>query len=65
MSAPDTNLNKQTRRHRGPLIGMAIVVVFAIGYGAYYLGNLAADGNNPDNPDVIIDGRTGEAEKIE
>ncbi|MAQ84898.1 MAG: hypothetical protein CMH12_16860 [Maritimibacter sp.] len=65
MSAPDTNIEKQTRWHRGPLIGMAVVVVFALGYGAYYLGNLAEEGNNPDNPDVIIDGRTGEAEEVQ
>lgn len=31
MTPPDTNLQKEKRRHRGPLIGMAIVVVFAAG----------------------------------
>lgn len=29
MSAPDTNVNKQTRRHRGPLIGIAAAILFA------------------------------------
>ncbi|SEW19403.1 hypothetical protein SAMN04488515_1521 [Cognatiyoonia koreensis] len=29
MSAPDTNVNKQTRRHRGPIIGIALVLAFA------------------------------------
>lgn len=29
MSAPDTNLKKQRRRHRGPLIGMAVAVTVA------------------------------------
>jgi hypothetical protein len=28
MSAPQTNIEKQRRRHRGPLIGMALVVLF-------------------------------------
>lgn len=29
MSAPDTNMKKQERRHKGPLIGMAGVLIFA------------------------------------
>lgn len=27
MSSPDTNIVKQTRRHRGPLIGMVICMI--------------------------------------
>ncbi|TNC73839.1 hypothetical protein [Rubellimicrobium roseum] len=30
MSAPKTNIDKQTRRHRGPLQGMFAVVLFAL-----------------------------------
>jgi len=30
MSAPDTNIEKQKRRHWAPLVGSAIVVVFGI-----------------------------------
>jgi hypothetical protein len=30
MSAPQTNIEKQRRRHRGPLIGMALVVLFGV-----------------------------------
>ncbi|EYD77148.1 hypothetical protein Rumeso_01260 [Rubellimicrobium mesophilum DSM 19309] len=30
MSAPNTNLDKQTRQHRGPLRGMFAVVLFAL-----------------------------------
>lgn len=29
MSAPDTNLNKQAKRHRGPLLGIIAAVVVA------------------------------------
>lgn len=29
MSSPDTNLEKQQKRHKGPLIGIAVVLVFA------------------------------------
>lgn len=30
MSAPNTNIEKQERRHRGPLTGMWIAVAFAV-----------------------------------
>ena len=30
MSAPQTNIDKQARRHRGPLTGMFAVVLFAL-----------------------------------
>ncbi|WP_208352444.1 hypothetical protein [Pseudaestuariivita rosea] len=30
MSAPDTNVEKQRENHRPPLIGIALVVVFAL-----------------------------------
>lgn len=29
MSAPETNIDKQVRRHRGPLYGMVFVAVLA------------------------------------
>ena len=31
MSAPQTNIEKQKRWHRGPLIGMALVATFGVG----------------------------------
>lgn len=31
MTAPDTNLKKQAKRHRGPLIGIIVVVLLAGG----------------------------------
>lgn len=30
MSAPETNVEKQTRRHKGPLLGIAVSIVLAI-----------------------------------
>lgn len=30
MAPPDTNLEKQERRHKGPLIGISVVILFAI-----------------------------------
>lgn len=35
MSAPDTNTEKQARRHRGPLIGILVAVIVA-GFAAVY-----------------------------
>ena len=30
MSAPETKLKEQEKRHRGPLIGLRVVVIFAL-----------------------------------
>ncbi|QGX99019.1 hypothetical protein EI983_12365 [Roseovarius faecimaris] len=30
MSAPDTNVEKQTKRHKGPLTGMPAAIVLAV-----------------------------------
>ena len=30
MAPPDTNLEKQERRHKGPLIGITLVLIFAV-----------------------------------
>lgn len=47
MSAPRTNVEKQERRHKGPLGGMVAVVVFAgillVALGVW----IAYDGNDP------------------
>ena len=49
MSAPQTNLDKQGRRHRGPLVGMAIVVVFAVGLMFIWLMDESSGGQTPDD----------------
>ncbi|NSX53620.1 hypothetical protein [Parasulfitobacter algicola] len=38
MSAPNTNIEKQEKRHSGSLIGIAVVVVFALILLAALLG---------------------------
>jgi hypothetical protein len=30
MSAPETNVEKQARRHKGPLVGIAVAIVAAL-----------------------------------
>ncbi len=56
MSAPDTNIDTQTKRHRPSLVGIAAVVFFA---GALLLGLLmwlSANGNTPEDtgPQVAV-----------
>lgn len=48
MSAPDTKLATQKRRHRGPLIGITIGLLFGAAMMAYWAAN----------PDVPNDGAT-------
>lgn len=60
MSAPQTNIEKQQRRHRGPLIGM-VVVVIAVGIGfIWWLGYEATESDPVQGSQTQIDGRTGE-----
>ena len=47
MSAPSTNIEKQSKRHRPAIWGMIAVAIFAGVLFLAYLANLAADGNEP------------------
>jgi hypothetical protein len=56
MSAPKTNIETQKRRHIGPLIGMALVVIFGGGIILWWQLEEAAQGDSPgsdisDSPD--------------
>ncbi|MBS0123576.1 hypothetical protein [Thetidibacter halocola] len=53
MSAPDTNLDKQTRRHRPALAGIALAVAVAGLMLAGYLIILAERGNTPGEEPAI------------
>ncbi|MDR7125053.1 hypothetical protein [Pseudotabrizicola sp. 4114] len=60
MSAPQTNIEKQKRRHRGPLIGM-IVVVLAVGLGyLWWVGYEVAESDPAQGSQTQIDSRTGD-----
>lgn len=52
MSAPDINLEKQRRRHRGPLIGMVLAVLFGLGLMFFWLTGEVSDSaqNQPADP---------------
>lgn len=43
MSAPQTNIPKQTRRHAPSLIAMALVVLFAIGLLGWWMFAATSD----------------------
>ena len=62
MSAPKTDLDKQEKRHRGPLRGMAVVVAFALVLLVVLITWISANGNEPEGADTQIDGRTGAEE---
>lgn len=55
MSAPDTTLDKQKRRHRGPLIGMALAGAFGLMLILYWLFEEAATTDAaPDVPSNVL-----------
>ncbi|TNF20760.1 MAG: hypothetical protein EP318_09705 [Rhodobacteraceae bacterium] len=59
MSAPDTNLEKQKRRHKGPLagikLGLAVVALLFAGFLVWTF----AQSDGPEGAETQIDGRTG------
>lgn len=60
MSAPNTNLTKERRRHWAPLLGMALAVLFGVGIILFWIADDTADAPGPDGAATQIDGRTGE-----
>jgi hypothetical protein len=49
MSAPETNVEKQTRRHKGPLIGIAVAIAFVL--GVVVALSMSTSGEEVDLPD--------------
>ncbi|MBV0914055.1 hypothetical protein [Anianabacter salinae] len=60
MSAPKTDIEKQERRHKGPLVGIAVAVSVALLLLLALTAYVVMTGNEPDGADTLIDGRTGE-----
>ncbi|MDF1873055.1 hypothetical protein [Vannielia sp.] len=58
MSAPETNIEKQSKRHGGPLLGMAVGVGFALILLVGWLTWAAYNGDTPGDPEAV--GPTGE-----
>ena len=53
MSAPNTNIEKQARHHRGPLIGMAVAVLFGVLMIVYWLFEESAQSDPPASQDAV------------
>ena len=60
MTPPDVNLKKQSKRHKGPLIGIIIAVSVAFIALLWMLSsNVTADPETADNPPAAIEGSVG------
>ncbi len=65
MSAPDTNVEEQKKKHKTALLGIRGVMGFA---GVLLLGLilwLAYQGQEPREAETMIDGRTGDEVQVE
>lgn len=62
MSQPEPDLERQKRRHAGPLIGITAVLIFVAIILTWWFGTEAVDGNAPVGAETQIDGRTGAEE---
>lgn len=62
MSQPEPDLERQKRRHAGPLIGIAAVLIFVAVILTWMFGETATEGQPPAGAETQIDGRTGEEE---
>ena len=60
MSAPNTDLEKQEKNHRGPMRGMAVVVGFALLLLVGLMIWTSSNRTPVEGADTQIDGRTGE-----
>ena len=65
MSAPETNIDKQTRRHRGPLRGMLAVVLFALVMLAILAFWAFGRGGTPQGAETQVQTGTGVIEEVE
>ncbi len=57
MSAPDTGIETQKRRHRGPLIGMAVAVIVGVSFMTFWLFGEVATADDPQINDAQVEGQ--------
>jgi hypothetical protein len=58
MSAPQTNLERQKRRHAGPILGSVLVVCFALGLFFAYTTFIVSEGQTPEASAPVADQST-------
>lgn len=60
MSHSENNIDRQVRRHKGPLIGFVAIGIFVAGLLVWWLGSEFSESDGPEGAPVQIDGRTGD-----
>lgn len=60
MSAPDANLDKQKKNHRGPLVGITIGLVFVAILLVLLIVFVFSSGTDREGDGLVVDGRTGD-----
>lgn len=61
MSAANTNLETQKRRHKGPLVGIGLVLgLVAVGFFLVFFSGQFLSGTDPKGTDVQIKSTMGE-----
>lgn len=59
MSAPDTNVEKQADKHKGPLRGIAFAMMWGLGLLVLLVVFLFLSGDDPVGADEQVDSRSG------
>ena len=65
MSAPHTDVEKQKKKHRAPLLGMRAVVLWALVLLALLAVYVVFTGNEPAEDEAAIDTEAGAVEAVE
>jgi len=65
MSAPETNVEKQAKRHKGPLSGMAGGLLFVGVLLVAFMAWTFMQADEPEGAETQIDSRTGTEVEIE
>ena len=63
MSAPHTDVEKQKKEHRAPLLGIRAVVLWSVVLLILLVLFIFLTGNDPSGSEQVVDGRTGEVEE--
>lgn len=60
MSPSEKDLDRQVKRHKGPLLGFVAILVFVAIILVWWIGREFGGADNPRGADRQIDSRTGE-----
>lgn len=63
MSAPDTDIKKEEKRHGPSLVGIAVSVIFALVLLAFLTIYVVNRGGEPEGAETQLDTTSGEVEQ--